>query len=72
MIDLAAVAKRINALEGWREASSDVDEIIGFEEVHGIGSVFVSCDGEVSLDWCGNLTQLLPVLQIVAEAMAYE
>ena len=75
MIDLAAVAARINALEGWD--ADEVDEAMGHhvtvvKEREWLQAV-VMPDGTVDSMGCfGNLMVWLPVLQIVAEAMASE
>ena len=73
MIDLAAVAAKINALEGWEDESGHVRgrlECLVCEARY--GDVWVNVDGTNQLDWFGPVTLLLPVLQIVAEAMAHE
>ena len=76
MIDLAAVAAKINALEGWTAKKSSDWEEVGFifaGDESGAFDLDITTDGEVLAgEMTCDLMPLLPVLQIVAEAMAHE
>lgn len=71
MIDLAAVAERINALDGW-------SALVDFEMLDTARVIALFDDEDVEISglgdvtpvafWQGDLRPLLPVLQIVAEA----
>ena len=73
VIDLAAVAERINALEGWdTEFISEFPGRLRLRYVDGgEATIWGSCRGTVSDyagDWSDDLMTLLPALKIVAEA----
>ena len=71
VIDLTEVAERINALDGWRIGTQSDARLClwGPEDGAEGNKVDVRADGFVK---CVGGMPLLPVLQIVAEAMAHE
>ena len=70
-IDLAAVAERINALDGWTaRIDDDMNGVFTVQAMYLSGETLtIWADGDVlTYEWELSLMPVLPVLQIVAEA----